>query len=121
MQSASKRDAVKYSNLKFMMHNVDFFLADSPWIRSLPFSKFKIMEICQRVSCFVDLEKAYDHVSRDKLWAVMLEYDVRDQLLAAIKSLYKQSKVCVRVNSIKKILESVPDHDMVVFFLLFCS
>ena len=57
-----------------------------------PSASFEIMEICQRVSCFVDVEKAYDHVLRDKLWAVMLEYDVRDQLLAAIKSLYKQSK-----------------------------
>ena len=31
----------------------------------------------------------------------MLEYDVRGQLLAAIKSLYKQSEVCVRVNGMK--------------------
>ena len=49
----------------------------------------------------VNLEKAYDRVPRDKLWAVLLEYDVKGQLLAAIKSLYKQSEVCVRVNGIK--------------------
>ena len=41
------------------------------------------------------------HVPRDKLWAVLLEYDVRSQLLAAIKLLYKQSEVCVCVNGIK--------------------
>ena len=52
-------------------------------------------------TCFVDLEKAYDHVPRDKLWAVLLEYDVRGQLLTAIKLLYKQSKVCVCLNDIK--------------------
>ena len=52
-------------------------------------------------TCFADLEKAYDHVPRDKLWAVLLEYDVRDQLLAAIKSLNKQSEVCVHVNGMK--------------------
>ena len=53
-------------------------------------------------TCFVDHEKAYDRVPRDKLWAVLLEYDARGQLLAAIKSLYKQSEVCVRVNGMKK-------------------
>ena len=52
-------------------------------------------------TCFVDFGKAYDSVPRDKLWAVLLEYDVRGQLLAAIKSLYKQSEVCVRVNGMK--------------------
>ena len=39
----------------------------------------------------------------DKLWAVLLEYDERDQQLAAIKSLYKQSEVCVCVNGMKKL------------------
>ena len=31
-------------------------------------------------TCFVDLEKAYNCVSRDKLWPVLLEYDVKSQL-----------------------------------------
>ena len=52
-------------------------------------------------TCFVDLEKAYDHVPRDKLLAVLLEYYVRGQLLASIKLLYKQSEVCVCVNSME--------------------
>ena len=50
---------------------------------------------------FVHLEKAYDHVPRDKLWAVMLKFDMRGQLLAAIKLLHKQSEVCVCVNDMK--------------------
>ena len=33
--------------------------------------------------------------------SVLLKYDVRGQLLAAIKLLYKQSEVCVRVNGMK--------------------
>ena len=40
-------------------------------------------------------------VPRKKLRAVLLEYDVRGQLLADIKSLYKQSEFCMRVNGIK--------------------
>ena len=50
-------------------------------------------------ACFVDLEKAYDCIPRDKLWAVLLQYGIGGQLLNAIKSLYLHSEVCVRVNS----------------------
>ena len=48
--------------------------------------------------CFVDLEKAYDRVPRDKLWNVFQEYGVNGQLLRAIKSFYCRPEVCVRVN-----------------------
>ena len=47
---------------------------------------------------FVDLEKAYDRVSRDKLWKVLQEYGVDGQLLCTIKSFYCRPDVCVRVN-----------------------
>ena len=73
------------------------------WIFALQLVFEKSWEYAKEVyTCFVDLEKAYDCVPRDKLWAVLLEYDVRGQLLAAIKLLYKQSEVCVHVNGIKK-------------------
>ena len=49
-------------------------------------------------ACFVDLEKAYDRIPRDKLWAVLLQYGIDGQLLTAIKSLYMHSEVCDRVN-----------------------
>ena len=43
-------------------------------------------------TCFVDLEKAYDHVPRDKQWEVLLEYNVRGQLLAAIKIIVQTAR-----------------------------
>ena len=49
-------------------------------------------------ACFVDLEKAYAQVSRDKLWKVLREYGVDGQLLRGIKSFYCRPKVCVQVN-----------------------
>ena len=49
-------------------------------------------------ACFVDFEKAYDRVPRDKFWKVLQEYGVDRQLLRAIKSFFCKPKVCVCVN-----------------------
>ena len=50
-------------------------------------------------ACFVDLEKAYDRVYRDKLEKILKEYGVDGQLLTAIKSFYCGPEVCVRVKA----------------------
>ena len=61
---------------------------------------YKSWEYAKEVNaCFVDLEKAYDRIPTDKLWAVLLQYGIDGQLLNAIKSLYMHSEVCVRVYS----------------------
>ena len=57
-------------------------------------------------ACFVDLEKAFDRIPREKLWRVLQEYGVDGQLLQAIKSFYCQPEVCVRVNG----MQSKPFH-----------
>ena len=49
-------------------------------------------------ACFVDVEKAYDRIPRDKLWRVLQEYGIDGHLLMAIKSPYCQSEVCAHVN-----------------------
>ena len=60
----------------------------------------KSWEYAKKVNaCFVDLEKAYDRIPRDKIWVVLLQYGIGGQLLTVIKSLYMHSEVCVRVNS----------------------
>ena len=62
----------------------------------------KAWEYAQSVFlAFVDLEKAYDRVPRDKLWECLREYGVDEELLRAIQALYKQSTACVRVGGIK--------------------
>ena len=50
-------------------------------------------------ACFVDLEKAYDRIPRDKLWEVLLQYGIEGQLATSVKSLYEYCEVGVRVNS----------------------
>ncbi|KAI3377883.1 hypothetical protein L3Q82_008468 [Scortum barcoo] len=48
--------------------------------------------------CFVDLEKAFDHVPRGILWGVLhCEYGVRGPLLRAVRSLYDRSRSLVRI------------------------
>ncbi|KAK3542195.1 hypothetical protein QTP86_017365 [Hemibagrus guttatus] len=51
--------------------------------------------------CFVDLEKAFDHVPRGILWEVLWEYGVRGPLLRAVRSLYNRSRSLVRIASCK--------------------
>jgi len=51
--------------------------------------------------CFVDLEKAYNRVPREKLWGVLQEYSVDDRPLLAVKSLCSCSEVYVRVGKVK--------------------
>ena len=47
--------------------------------------------------CFMDLEKAYDRVDREKLFRVLYKKGVRGGLLEAVKSFYKNSRAGVRI------------------------
>ncbi|KAK3574271.1 hypothetical protein QTP86_004382 [Hemibagrus guttatus] len=49
--------------------------------------------------CFVDLEKAFNHVPCGILWEMLWEYGVRGPLLRAVRSLYNQSRSLVRIAS----------------------
>lgn len=49
-------------------------------------------------SCFIDLEKAYDRVPREKLLEVLGRYGVGNKLLRAIDSLYTKSMAAVRID-----------------------
>ena len=46
---------------------------------------------------FMDLEKAYDRVDRQAMWEVLMMYGVGGKILGAIKSMYEESMVCIRI------------------------
>lgn len=48
---------------------------------------------------FLDLEKAFDRVPRDKLWKILSQRNVEKQLIEAIESLYNNSRNYVRTNN----------------------
>ncbi|KAK3547532.1 hypothetical protein QTP86_021516, partial [Hemibagrus guttatus] len=62
--------------------------------------------------CFVDLEKAFDHVPRGILWEVLGEYGVRGPLLRAVRSLYNRSRSLVRIASYDVVLLSPSSLDL---------
>ncbi|TWW73381.1 hypothetical protein D4764_15G0007750 [Takifugu flavidus] len=47
--------------------------------------------------CFVDLEKAFDRVTRGVLWGVLREYGVSGPLIRAVRSLYDRCQSLVRI------------------------
>ena len=46
----------------------------------------------------MDLQKAYDRVSREALWQILRMYDAGCKLLNGIKIVYVNSLACVKVN-----------------------
>jgi hypothetical protein len=43
--------------------------------------------------CFIDIEKAFDRVSREKLWERMRTIGVDDRLRETIMNFYKKKKI----------------------------
>ena len=68
---------------------------------------FALRQLCERACeynrqlhlVFVDQEKAFDRVNRDKLWEVLELYGVKGQLLDNIRAIYANSKSAVRTAS----------------------
>ena len=58
--------------------------------------KFADKNKCLYVA-YMDLEKAYDMVDRDKMRRVLGMYGINGQLLKAVQSLYEKNEACVRV------------------------
>ena len=50
---------------------------------------------------FIDLEKAYDNVCREKLWRTLFDYGIRGILLRSIKALYEGGRARVKVEGME--------------------
>jgi hypothetical protein len=50
-------------------------------------------------ACFIDFTKAFDRVSRNCLLSTLLHYDIGGSFFQIIKSMLKQSQLCVKVNN----------------------
>ena len=71
-------------------------------------------------ACFVDLEKAYDRVPRDKLLMVLQEYVVNGQLLRAIESFYCKLFLLVTVIVYEKAMLCRSNMPSYVILCLLC-
>ena len=68
---------------------------------------FAVRQVCEKYLgrnkevfwAFMDLEKAYDRIDREGLWAVLRMYGLGGRLLQGVKSFYVNSRSCVRVGS----------------------
>ena len=66
---------------------------------------FAVRQLCEKYlrvnkevyMAFMDLNRAYDRIDRIGLWQVLRIYGVGGNLLKAVQSLYRESRVCVRV------------------------
>ncbi|CAG4960734.1 unnamed protein product [Parnassius apollo] len=55
----------------------------------------------QKVFCaFMDLEKAYNRVDWNALWQTLNSYGLSAGLIQALRSLYRDSSACVRINGV---------------------
>ena len=48
---------------------------------------------------FIDFQKAYDFINRDKLWERLTNIGISDKMLNAVKSLYISVSSCVKINN----------------------
>jgi len=68
---------------------------------------FALRQMCEKAiefnqelhMVFVDQEKAFDRVNREKLWTVLEEYGIKGQLLDNTRALYRESRAAVRTRS----------------------
>ena len=61
------------------------------------------------IMAFIDLEKAFDRVARNKVWTALENIGVQRELIEAIKSMYNNSRCYIRTKNMASKLFEVPD------------
>jgi hypothetical protein len=51
---------------------------------------------------FVDYEKAFDRVNRNKLWSIMIKRGFPQHLITAVQSLYHETQIIIKREGEKK-------------------
>lgn len=49
---------------------------------------------------FLDYEKAYDQINREKPWDILDRYKIDSNLINALKSLYTNHTICIKMTTI---------------------
>ena len=48
--------------------------------------------------CFVDLQKAFDSINHNKLWAKLHSLGLRVKIISLLKNMYSKASACVTIN-----------------------
>ena len=74
----------------------DHSTVDNAFISRAVIEKYLSRKGLKLYTAFVDLPKAFDSVSRNKLWFVMKQAGIKGKLLQIVHYMYDSVKICVR-------------------------
>ena len=83
--------------MNFQMYNLDLEKADEPEIK-LPdlLDNRKAREFQKSIYfCFIDYAKSFDYVDHNKLWNILQEIGILDNLTCLLRNLYASQKAVV--------------------------
>ena len=82
--------------------NVEIFCAEQNGFRHSRSCEDHIFTLTSiiRNAAFIDMQKAFDWVNRDLLWYKLLIHNITGKIYWAVRSLYKSTVSCIRLNNL---------------------